>query len=515
MNSNKPFLDCFPGAPLRGRARMGLKLAVLAGLSALVIFQAWAYFARMQLWLGPRVVLQPWLIARGFVMYRDIVDLHAPLMPLILSALVPWFRDGILLAQVAIASLVSVSTLLTFEIGRRTVGWIGGLWAAWCFVVWSPTFVFFKLWHESFLAPIYLLWLFFYNPSGKPRPFAQSLLLGILGGAAVLIKQHAVVPFTAFVVWNVITRRHFRSPIPVILRETAWILLGASLPLLVYGVYQTLRAGTLEGFLYWTIQFNMVSEYKAIASLRPTVAQFGVLASALLIMPAAILCMFDAKRRGDHDWLNFGLLILLLVTGSVTAYPRFEFYHLQPVLSMIALTSAMTFAYVLRRTNEGRFFAAGVAIALTCFWFVTAGYEYRPVIRPEWNRPVWDYSALKPLADDIQKSIPANQRLFIFPDSEVYSNLYYLMRAEPPRYWVLHYPWYAVDRVRIRILGALKDSPPDWIIRFPDRYGFVDRAPDIDRFIQNHYRWEIRVPWTAGDVMLLKRIVSPDAGGNQ
>jgi len=59
MNSNKPFLDCFPGAPLRGRARMGLKLAVLAGLSALVIFQAWAYFARMQLWLGPRVVLQP------------------------------------------------------------------------------------------------------------------------------------------------------------------------------------------------------------------------------------------------------------------------------------------------------------------------------------------------------------------------------------------------------------------------------------------------------------------------
>jgi hypothetical protein len=510
MNSTRTFIDRLRGIPSRGGARTALKLAVVAALSALVIFQAWAYFTRMQLWIGPRVLLQPWLIARGFVMYRDIVDLHAPLMPLILSALVPLFRDGILLAKVVIVALLSLSVLLTFEAARRSAGWIAGLAAAWFFVVWSPTFVFFKLWHESFLAPLYLLWLFFHVPSGKPRTVAQSLLLGVLGGAAVLIKQHAALPFAAFVVWNIVTRRHFKSPVSAVLRETGWILSGTASALLAFVVFQTIRAGSIEAFLFWTFKFNVVGEYKPFAFKCPTFAEIGVIASFLLMLPAALSAMAHAKRRGDPVWLTFGLLLLLIVTGSATAYPRFEFFHLQPVLSMIALTTVLTFAYVLRRTDGGRFFAVGVAFALTCFWSVTAGYQYLPVIRPETNRPMWEYSALKPLADEIRKSVPEKQSIYIFPDSEVYSNLYYLLRAEPPRFWVLHYPWYVIDRVRLRILRMLDDSPPEWIICFPDRYGFVTRTPDIDHAIRIRYRQVNVIQWQAGQVQLLKRIVPAD-----
>ena len=489
-----------------------VKAAVLACLLALTAFQAWAYFAKMQLWLGPRVLLQPWLLSRGFVMYRDIIDLHAPLMPLALSSLVPLFPDGVVLAKTAMAALLTLSTLLTFELGRHRIGWFAGLWAAGFFVIWSPALVFFKLWHESLLVPIYLLWLFFDQSSAGPRPVRSALLLGFLGGVAVLIKQHAALPFAAFVLWGVFNRRHYRIPWPAVLRETAWILLGMTLPVLAYCVFQLLTAGSLDGFLYWTVRFNLVGKYKSIAAQRPTVTQIGKLASLLLLMPAALLSLVDARRRGDPVWLLLGMLLLMTAAGSVTAYPRFEFFHLQPILPMAALTSSLVLAYAIRRKDAGgRPFAAGVAAALSFFWLVTAGYEYRPVIRPEKKRPVWEYSSLQPLAEEIRRSVPADQSLYIFPDSEVASNLYYLLAAEPPRYWVFHYPWYLQERVVNRIIRTLETDPPDWIIQFPDRYGTLTLARGINRIIEDRYRREARIPWTSSEVWLLRRIV-PDGG---
>lgn len=77
------------------RARNWLPLLVLAGLSGLLIFQAYAYYYRLPLSLGPRVILQPWLLQHGFIMYENIVDMHSPLMPMILAALVPLIPNGL------------------------------------------------------------------------------------------------------------------------------------------------------------------------------------------------------------------------------------------------------------------------------------------------------------------------------------------------------------------------------------------------------------------------------------
>ncbi len=95
----------------------------------------------------------------GQVLYENIGDQHMALLPLLLAPLRLLVPDGLQLAKLVLVALISLSTLLTFLAGKRTAGWLGGLLAAVVFVAWSPAFTFGKLWHETFLAPLYLLLL--------------------------------------------------------------------------------------------------------------------------------------------------------------------------------------------------------------------------------------------------------------------------------------------------------------------------------------------------------------------
>jgi hypothetical protein len=96
----------------------------------LLALQAFAYAAGLPLSLGPRVILEPWLLRQGYLLYEEIADLHSSLLPLLLSAVMPIFPDGLTMAKTVLVLTVSLSTFLTFLAGKRDAGWVGGLWAA-------------------------------------------------------------------------------------------------------------------------------------------------------------------------------------------------------------------------------------------------------------------------------------------------------------------------------------------------------------------------------------------------
>ena len=73
-----------------------LAWAILVGA---LLFQAYAYYFKLPLSLGPRVILQPWLLRHGFILYETAVDIHTPLMPLSIAALSSVIPDGLRLAK--------------------------------------------------------------------------------------------------------------------------------------------------------------------------------------------------------------------------------------------------------------------------------------------------------------------------------------------------------------------------------------------------------------------------------
>jgi len=471
-----------------------------------LIFQAWAYCSELPLSLGPRVILQPWLMKRGFLMYEEIADLHSPLMPLMLTALTPLIPDGLDLARLALVVLLSLSTLLTFVVGRRTVGWLGGLGAACFVVVWSPVFGFGKLWYESFLAPILLLLFLSYDASAARRSTRSLLLLGFLGGIAVLVKQQAAVVLAAFVLWHAFVTWRLQRPASNLLREFGLMGLAAMVPVAVYVALYYAQGGSLESLWYWTIAYPFTSDYGSLAEQPPTTAQVRILASCCVLLPAALFCGIHSMRKGGMAWLHIGLGLTLLAASSVAAYPRFGFFHLQATLPWLALASASTFAHVWRSQTAGRVFVTGIGVGLCVLWLTTASPLYGTAIAAPEPQYIGEYSDLEPVAQGIGQYIDPADSVYIFPDDEATANLYYLLDCSPPGFWIFHYPWYMFDWVGNRILSALEAEPPEWIVYFPGRWDAENLAPEITIYFQDHYLRETSFQWAQGEVWLLGRL---------
>lgn len=480
-------------------ASAGKELLCRVGVVILLSFQAFAYSVKLNLSLGPRVVLEPWLLQRGYLLYEDIADVHMPLMPLVLGAVAPLCSDGVGCARAVLVTLISLSALLTYVAGRRALGGWGGLGAALFFVMWSPAFGFGKLWYETLLTPLYLLLLIGSDSSAPDRSGRRLLLLGLVGGIAMLVKQQAAAVVGAFVVWNAFaTWRAHRSG-AAIARGAALTLGGAILPLLGFLGYQFARAGTLEGFWYWTISFNLFSDYRSLGAQAPTGTQMALIAPACLLLPAAIFQLVDLARKGDEAYLPLGWGLILLGASSLTVYPRFELFHLQPALPLLAWVSALTVA----RASRG--FVIGCAAAIALLWLQTGADRYQTEWQADQPRRIREYSPLVPVAAETRRQIGPADCVQIFPDDEATANLYYLLRCPPPKPWVFSYPWFMLDPVKERILLALQDDPPRWIVHPAGRWEIERHAPEVIRYIEEHYRRRAALLWAEGEMWLLER----------
>ncbi len=487
----------------------------LAVLGVCVLVQAHAYVNVVPLSLGPRVIMQPWLMTLpGHMIYEQIADQHTPLVPLVLSWFAPLPLEGWRLASLVLVALLSLSTVLTWWAARRAAGPLGGLLAAVFFVCWTGRFDFGKLWYESFLTPLYVALLILFRPTGPARSRASLAASGAVCGIALLAKQQAALVLLVFAGWNLATGWRARRPIRELIADAAVIGLSALVPLAVYGVFHAVRAGTVANLWYWAVEYNVASGYASLASLPPTLAEIREVAPAFTLVPVALLGVRDLLRRGDPEWETQSWGLLLAATSCVGAYPRYGAFHLQPLLPVLAWLSATA---LLRLRGAGgpstgdapasrRVFVVSVVVMglLSLIPFVAT---YRAVLDPPWPRVIKEYSDLRPLATEVRRVTGGGGRLYVFPDDEATANLYYLLRTPPPRFWVFSYPWYMTAQTRQRILRTLDVEQPRWVVRPVGRWETDRFAPDVVVYIGDRYEVRARLRWAQGVVEVLERRV--------
>jgi hypothetical protein len=283
------------------------------------------------------------------------------------------------------------------------------------------------------------------------------------------------------------------------------LVAAALLPVLALAAGLYARAGTLVGVWQWTVLYGLTSSYRSTAALSPDLDQIGIVVSSCLLLPAAVLYLLDLKRKGCALWHRLAWGFSVLGASSLTVFPRFHFFHLQTALPMLAWLSSMTLAQALRRPNTGRLFAAGTALALSGFWLVTAGSAYRAVLRADQPRTIWEYSPLVPLANEVRAAVGADTRVYVYPNDEATANLYYLLRCPPPGFWVFDYPWYADAWMQTKVLHALQEDPPNWVIHLTGSQKASSDMSEIAQYLEEHYRRETRLRWDQGEVWLLRR----------
>jgi len=478
---------------------------LLIGLVCLVVFQAFAYYYRLDPVLGARIIFEPWLMQKGFILYENIADIHSPLLPSILSIVRPLCPDGVVLAKLILVGILSFTTVLVFFSGMRATNPMGGLIAALFFVALSPMFRFTKLWQETLLAPVYLAWMLLYKPDSENRSARVLLYCGLSGGIALLIKQYAIVPFIGLIAWHLCTdfRRH--HAIKKAIRDMVIMTAAAALILAMYVLYHYLHAGTLKGIAYWTFLYVLTSKYASLAAEPPMLYELKFVLWCFIFIPFALYAMIIAKRREKPEWLIYGLGFVLFATSSVCEYPRFDMYHLQAASPLIAVLSSMAVMHMLTAVKGKRFIFTGAVLVIASYLIISAGHNYSRVIMSGTPQTIKEYSDLIPLAKDLRHIIGNSDCIFIFPDDETTSNLYYIMQCTPPRFWVFHYPWFLTDTVRQQIQKMLKEAPPKWIVYFPDYWGAESYAPEVAHYIKEHYQQKAVFPWRRGNVLLLKK----------
>ena len=162
-------------------------------------------------------------------------------------------------------------------------------------------------------------------------------------------------------------------------------------------------------------------------------------------------------RKSDRRWLVLGWGLILVVTSSLTVYPRFGFFHLQAALPALAWISSFALTYALQSSNSitatysTSFLKRVITIGLLFLSLITAGPAYDPVFRARQSQYVHEYTDLVPLANEIRQYIGPANSIYIFPDDEALSNLYYLTGCTPPKFWVYSYPWYMLDWIKARM----------------------------------------------------------------
>ena len=284
------------------------------------------------------------------------------------------------------------------------------------------------------------------------------------------------------------------------------------MPVIAFTIYHLLEAGTVENLTFWTIGFSFVNDYRQFASHSPQITEILRFMPAYLLLPPFIADLWHSRTRTKENAVvsRDGWALVLLVSSSLTAYPRFAPFHLQASLPILAWISGTTLARILQRPNRGenglRPLAAGMAFALILLWTVQTGIPYCTFLGDDQPQTIGEYSNLVALAREVRQHIGPTDCIYVLPDDEAIANLYYLTRCRPPKFWIpTSYPWFTLDDLKPKAIRALQQAAPEWVIYFPGRWEIEDHGQEIVTAVQSQYQLETELSWAGGEVQLLRR----------
>jgi len=426
-----------------------------AGLILLLVLAAQLLFP---LSLGPRVVLEPWLLTEGFALYSDVVDQHEPALP---TGVALFVRIGLPPVSAArlVFLLIHIATLsLLYPAAEKLAGRGAGLAALILYGAMTPVIVQGKLWYDMAMAPWLLLSALCLVRDERSGVHGSGwmFLAGLMLGVSFLFKQHTVFVFGAVLAWLVDRIRP---------RTAAWMrdaaLVSAGFVLLPLGhLLWRWRAGTLGDHFHWCWGIN--DRYLDLALLRPTRLQ------ALEMLPIALLVFFSLTFRSDA---KHRLVLALILGGALLAFPRYAHFHLAACFPFLCIAGAR---FLIEGLNRHGTIAAGMCragiprllgMALVVLPAIFTTYPWLFIGRG--LQVLLEYDNLAPVSALIRARQPEGRTMVVFPADEATSNLHVLAGRLPPGYWLLTYPWYIESRVEDRLIDGLGKT--DLVVIFPGR----------------------------------------------
>lgn len=351
---------------------------------------------RYEVW--PEMIVMPYLMNHGFVLYKDMVAPYTPLLVEILKFWMGLTGVSVLSLKIFTWGLVAIIDSLIYRISLKKYGKRAAIWSLVFFVMLQPVLDGNGLWFD--LAVIPLLLMAFYSRNS------------IFWSLAFLTKQS--------VIWLLPLWR--KSLMKLFLITS--LLVG--LLLVLYA-----KAGAAKDFWFWAFNytfrwFPFMPGHKDFGSWRLW---------AMAIFPWVVIVInFVLASKNKFSWLldkknplAWSVWLIPLVL------PRFGLFHFQPALAFLALGVGMFY-------NDYKNYKSYKNYILIYLMAVYLGFSWFRVIQAQWQKPdrfleqeVYQTSAKLILETD------QNQPVLLVNGPEL---AYVFSDRLPPKPWVTQFPWY-------------------------------------------------------------------------
>ena len=485
--------------------------AVLVSALAAGILIGYAHLYLFPSELNPNLITQPYLIDRGFILYRDLGDQKPPLLILLVTWLMPFFQgDPVTAARTLHFSIVVLLVFLAITWVYRRAGLWAAVFSGLFMLAWSQ---FLGLWATAYYDLVTSLFFIFFfllmTWSDPGKQTIKAIVGGLLVGIAMLVKQQAILLVLIYLAWIVIELITHRLP-P---RKSASLLAafsgGLLIPIMVFLISSQYRSNTLNESIFWNFTLLLQNSFSTLGALGIPPAQlFRVLQILILLIPFTAFLFFPDLGSGFPRSTRLWLLVFLSA-AALFQYPRFSSRHWAVVFPFAAIISGIACAdIILLIKRRGVYLVLSIFLIAPAWWAYRAASQYTASLSHPQN-VIGEYTDLFPLAEELERKIPLTGSIAIFPTDEANANLHYILQRDPPRYFIYHYPWFMNNAIiKEKWITALESEKTPVLLNFPRTWEVNIYAPELINYINENYQIIDTVEWKGHSIQIMLR--NPD-----
>ncbi len=387
--------------------------------------------SRLSFTAWPEMFSYPYFLNQDFKLYQDIALPYEPLLPVLLSIIYKLFGYNLANLQIITWITILVSDVLLFIILKKILSGIKLFIPVVLYMILQSFAGGNLLWFDLATVPfilagfVCLLYL---------KGLRKFFWLGIFLSLAFLIKQQVGVSVALLIVYFVLTKS---------LSKLLPFFAGFVIPILVTLVY-ILSNGTISQYLFWTVTVPIFWYPKFPGYTHwPTFKETVTL--ALLFGPILIYSLSLIKKINEEARIG----LLLLLGAAVSAFPRFEFFRIQPAIALSLVVLGLIFPK-----------KASLQILLILPVIIVGLFLGKNALQTQTTQARFYAQGDLELAGHIKNM-----------DNPVYllgvSSLQYVLAGKTtPKPWIDNYIWYMeIPGVAEQVLAGFEKNPPKVILR--------------------------------------------------
>lgn len=403
------------------------------------------------------MITWPYLINNGFLPYRDIAIVHTPGLLVLLTMFFRLFGTDIIQLKIFTWIIIFITDLIFFIVVKKVKNTTFASLSLTVYIILQIIFDGNGLWFESLLTPLALL---LYLLITKRKYFIS----GVLFITMFFVKQTAVWFLIPIMIEYLVANSGIRR---LFIRFIYGCMFGGLVVSFFIFVF-----GLSLPFYEWAIKFG-------IFVLPQSIGQIQLPSSSALLVALfpflTFLPILNLSKPINNKILAWG------VAGTIGAYPRFEFFHLQPAMPFVALA----FAIFLNSIKSRKLLKLFLGFYMVGLILLFSGFFIR-----NYNEGTRFYEpVVKSVAEYVSKNVSQGEKIMVL---NWWDSLYVFTNTIPvTRPLVPQLSWYQdYGDIQGSEVSDLESNEPKLIILKPyETTGLAAYIPQkIYEFLINRYQ---------------------------